>query len=330
MTSLSVQSLPSRARRRESRLIIVAAAMLAVFAGSTRSLRAQLVFDDFNDGNDAGWAHYDPVGLIVASVTGTYVPFASWTLANGTYRIQASPSPSPGQTGPTRSGSLRSQVYTNFFITADVVAWNPALEQDFGILARVQQAGPGSTDGYGFTWGPNSSLTNGAVDISLITDEVANGISLTGSDTLFLVPGHSYRFVFIGRGPNLEGRVYELPNTNTPLVTVSGVDTTYESGVSGFVIYNGDNLAADATFDNFFSTDIEPPSLTLVPLEFFEYAIDWPLDAVAYKLQSTGALGGTWTDISPSEIQPVGNNFRYYLPSPLGLAPTTFYRLFRP
>src|SRR5262245_17476741 len=92
-----------------SRLGLMTVTLLAL--GSAASSMAQYVTDDFNDGNDNGWTHYDPVGLIVASVTGTYVPYASWTLTNGAYRIRAVPSPAPDQTGPARSGSLRSQVY---------------------------------------------------------------------------------------------------------------------------------------------------------------------------------------------------------------------------
>src|ERR1041385_7306954 len=65
--------------------------------------------DDFNDGTDDGWTHYNPIGT------------GSWTLLNGTYRLQSSPSPSPSTVGPARVGSLRSESYAQFSIAVDLV-----------------------------------------------------------------------------------------------------------------------------------------------------------------------------------------------------------------
>ena len=304
-------------------------ATLALLAGASRSLHAQIVSDDFNDGNDQGWTHYDPIGSFIGQ------GFASWTFPAGGYRMQTlAPSPDP-QLGPGRAGSLRSEVYSNFYYSVDFVNWNDNLPQAVGILARVSTPGLGTTLGYAFTWqrGNVTSDTAGDVDISVITGEDPDEVSVSEPDSIHLTPGNSYRFVFIGRESTLEGRVYQLPETNTPVVRVTGTDFSYVSGVGGMVIYdNSDTNVCDLTFDNFFSTDVEPPRLTLLPpLPFDEYAIEWPKDAVGYRLQSAEAFGGIWTDVSLADIQDLGDRYRYFFaPTQPGFLPATFYRLFRP
>lgn len=317
------------ARRGRSRLAAIVLAAIAVWSVQTSPVQAQLQTDNFNDGNDTGWIHYDPF-------VGLGVNLARWSLTNGAYRIlTVAPSPAPDQAGPGRAGSVRSEVYTNFYLSVDIVNWDDTLEQAAGLLARIRTPGLGTTTGYAFTWdrGNPTNATAGDVDISVITGEDPNGVTLTGSDQLHLTPGNAYRFVFIGRGPNLEGRVYQLPETNTPVVQVTGVDITYESGTGGLVIYDnsdGGTNVCDVTFDNFLATDVEFPRLQVVDLGFSEYAVAWPAEAASYTLQSTGMLGGTWTAVSVSEIVQIGDQMYYYLPTPLASAPTTFYRLTRP
>src|SRR5947208_2251432 len=66
--------------------------------------------DDFNDNVDDGWTRYNPIG------TGT------WSLNNGTYRLQSAASSSPGTVGPGRAGSLRqSETNTQFEAAVDIV-----------------------------------------------------------------------------------------------------------------------------------------------------------------------------------------------------------------
>lgn len=292
------------------------------------SVQAQLQIDDFTDGNDAGWTHYDPFASLGA-------PIAQWSITNGAYRIQTvAPSPAPEAAGPGRAGSVRSEVYTNFYLSVDIVNWNDTLAQSVGLLARIRTPGLGTTTGYAFTWdrGDPTNSMDGDVDVSVITGEDPNGVSLMGSDQIHLEPGTSYRFVFIGRGPNLEGRVYQLPETNTPVVQVSGTDFTYESGSGGLVIYDnsdgGTNLC-DATFDNFLATDVEVPTLRVEVDIFGDAAVTWPAEAASYRLQSTGALGMSWIDIPSEEVVQLGDRMSYYL-GPLSSLPTAFYRLIRP
>ena len=313
--------------------------MLLVVGGllaSPCSLRGQLFqSDDFNDGNDnipaPGWTRYNPFASVGANIV-------EWSFPNGGYRIRTTaPSPVPSQLGPGRAGSLRSEVYTNFYISVDIVNWNDALPQAAGILARVQTPGLGTTLGYAFTWsrGNPSSATAGGVDFSSITGEVPTAINTTGADSIHLATGKSYRFVFIGRGPNLEGRVYELPDTTTPKVLVTGTDPSaqpYEYGATGLVIYDnsggGGTNICDVTFDNFYVTDVEPPRITVTDLFFGDYELTWPGEASSFVLQdSTAVTGANWDDITDN-IVPYPDHFGYsFHADPNG--PNRFFRLIR-
>ena len=257
-------------------------------------LHAQFQSDDFNDGNDDGWTRYD--ALAPAGMNATY------SFPNGGYRIQTTYlGGSPQLTG--RSGSVRPEIYTSFYVAVDIVAWNDALPQSFGLLARIRTPGLGTTTGYAFTWdrGNPANATAGDLDISKITGEEPSDVPAPGS-SFRLQPGHSYRMVFIGRGANLEGRVYELPDTTTPLITIQGADATYTSGMNGMVVFDnsGGRFQTDATFDNFYATDIyvlDPPRITMTKGDFGEYELSWPADASGFVLQSSTVLPGTaWTD----------------------------------
>jgi hypothetical protein len=310
-------------------MILIVGGLLA----SRSALRAQLFqSDDFNDGNDTvpapGWTRYNPFATVGANIV-------QWSFPNGGYRIRTTaPSPIPSQLGPGRAGSLRSEVYTNFYISVDIVNWNDALPQAAGILARVQNPGLGTTIGYAFTWsrGNTTSATSGGVDFSLIAGEAPTAIPTTGADSIHLEPGKSYRFVFIGRGPNLEGRVYELPDTTTPKIDVTGTDATYEHGAGGLVIYDnssgGGTNVCDITFDNFYATDVEPPRLILTDLTFGDYELSWPAEASSFILQtSSAATGANWEDVTENIVE-FPDHFGYFFSvSPNG--PNRFFRLIR-
>jgi hypothetical protein len=153
-------------------------------------------------------------------------------------------------------------------ISIDIVNWDDTRPQAAGILARVQNAGLGTTIGYAFTWSRGDTADNmaGGLDISVITGEAPTGLTLTGSDQIHLTTGNSYRFTFIGHGTNFEGRVYQLPNTTTPINVVTGTDATYASGVGGLVISdNSGTNTCDVTFDNFAASELTPPSITTPP-----------------------------------------------------------------
>src|SRR5687767_7307956 len=88
--------------------------------------------DDFTDGIDDGWNRYDalaPLGLT-----------ATYSFPNGGYRIQTTYTTGVPQ-NPGRSGTTRPEIYSDFYTAVDVVNWNDALPQSFGLLARIGTPG---------------------------------------------------------------------------------------------------------------------------------------------------------------------------------------------
>jgi hypothetical protein len=280
-------------RRRAGVWAILSAASLALLF--TGALLAQS--DNFNDGNDNGWTEYDPISTYPG-----LPPIATYSFPNGAYRIQTTPSPlpqlPPNGVGPGRAGSLRMDVsYTSFFITVDVVNWDPTLNQSFGIFARVQDVGLGTTDGYALTWNWDGK----DIDITRVQNEMpAQNLSvISGSDAVDFTPGKSYRMVFIGNGPQLTARVYELPNTATPVAEITCSDTIYTSGVAGLLVYDnsGANHTTDATFDNYVALKEEPPVLSYQHFPGTEeLLLSWPDSFTGYVLESSPVLPATsWT-----------------------------------
>lgn len=330
----SSQTHPRSASNARLALLLGAALVLPI-----QHLQAQLQTDDFNDGNDAGWTRYNPFAAIGAS------GFVNWSFTNGGYRIRTTvASPAPTEAGPGRGSSLRSETYSNFYLAVDIVDWNNSLPQSAGLLARVQNAGLGTTTGYAFTWnrGNPSSDTSGDVDISRITREEPTEVSVGGSDRIHLEPGKKYRMVFIGRGENLEGRIYEYPDLVTPKLAVSGQDSgataPYLSGVGGLVIYDnspGSSNVCDVTFDNFYASDIEPPRLHLQDLFFDSWELYWSTESTEFVLQSSTVLPGTPSDWTDLDVFPAGLDgiYRYgFTTNPdvePGTPPKRFFRLVR-
>lgn len=210
--------------------------------------------DDFADGNGTGWTRYDPLGGLGAPAT--------YSFPSGGYRIQAAVSPNPGVLGPGRAGSLREDVtYTDFQISYDLIDWNNTLDQAFGVMARVNNATLGDTDGYAFTYS-----TDGSINLSEIANESPSGLD---SASITLNPANDYRFWFTGVGGSLTGVVYDLADLTTPLATVTASDATYASGVSGLLVFDNSATgtgATDATFDNYVALVPEPSTLGLLAL----------------------------------------------------------------
>ncbi len=281
------------------------------------------LFDNFNDGDDTNpapaWGRYNPIGG------------GSWSFPGGnTYRIQSAPSPDPGTYGQGRAGSVKPGDYTNFYVSADIVAWDDSIHQIAGVLARARTVGAGTTTGYLFSQdrGNPASSTSGDMDIVRLDNESPTSLPTTGADSIHLVPGKQYRFAFIGVDNNLTGRVYELPNTSVPVVEISATDGTYPNGSSGLVVANnssetGFDGPADATFDNFLQTSAEPRLSADVTAGVA--TISWPL--IPFTLQSATNLSSpVWTNIT-SGITQAGDKNTYNVSGPEA---TKFYRLAYP
>lgn len=279
-------------------------------------------FDPFEDGNDTApapaWVRYNPIGV------------GSWSFPGGnTYRIQSGPSPDPANFGQGRAGSLKPGSFSDFYISADVVSWNDTVKQVFGVLARIQTPGPGTTTGYMFSYdrGNPASSTAGDVDIIRLDGEVPTSLPTTGADSIHLDPTKQYRFTFEGHGGNFKGQVYQLPDTATPVVSVTATDPNYVSGNSGLVVANNNSPTydgpADATFDNFLSTTAEP-RLT-VTSSGGNINLSWP--TIPFTLQSSPSLTTpVWTSITTG-ISTVGDQETYSAPAS-GAA--LYYRLIYP
>ncbi len=282
------------------------------------------VFDNFNDGNDsaptATWSHYDPIGT------------GSWSFPEGNkYRIQSAASPDPGTFGQGRAGSLLPSSYSDFYVSVDVAGWDPSIHQILGVLARVTNPGPGSTSGYLFSHdsGDPTSATAGDMDIVRLDGEVPTVLqNLTGNDAIHFETNKQYRIVFIGMGTNLIGKVYELPNTSSPVVDLSAGDDGFTSGAVGLMVANnatssGYDGPADATFDNFLVTTAEP----LLSIEFSEgiVAVSWP--DIPFVLQQTSSLSApVWVPVTIGIAQEKNRNV--YRTS--ATAASYYYRLVYP
>lgn len=224
------------------------ALLLLMFQPS--SLLAQK--DDFNDGNDDGWTRFDPRGMLGAG------PAASWSFPNGnSYRIEVPVRAELNIAGQGRAASIiESQAYTDFYVEVDIIDWDESSVQTAGIAARMKDTDPGlgTLDGYflNYDFGSGRDLS-----ISLITDEapVVSQLEDTtgGVDNYDFESGKDYRLVFIGQGAQLEGRIYELPVTDEPVVVITATDATYSQGVCGLITADSASAEtiADVTFDNY-------------------------------------------------------------------------------
>jgi len=269
------------------------------------ALDATAQIDDFNDGNDNGWTHYDPLGDPMLP----FGPQMSYICTNGAYRLKGSATPDIFTLGPGRGGSFITNVsYTNFYVSADIVSWDTNVHQIFGVCARISELGLQSTKGYLFDL-DTSNPTGGDMDIARIDNEAGTTIE-TGSGIVTLVPGASYRFVFMGNGPNLDAFVFQLPDTVIPINHISAVDSTYESGYSGLLVADEPNnspldiVAPDATFDNYYASDHEPPPPILITSDpaTATVTLAWA-PYPGYVLESSPSLTVTpavWTEEIPT------------------------------
>ncbi|MEN8773468.1 MAG: hypothetical protein ABF379_05620 [Akkermansiaceae bacterium] len=201
------------------------------------------ISDDFNDGDDAGWTRLNPLSGF--GVNATY-SFPDGT----TYRMQATASPNPDAMGQSRVGSLRSDVnYTAFRVSMDLVSFNPAIEQDVGILARVTSPGLGTLNGYSATF----DVDEGRIFLSRIDSEEASGI---GDADVALDPDKDYRLVFHGYEGRFLAEVFDVADLTSPLVSVEGEDESHPGGTAGLFGNAGkpDGII-DFVMDNYESDD---------------------------------------------------------------------------
>lgn len=295
------------------------------------NINDMVVKDDFNDGNDTAppiaWQPYDPIGDFVGFSQNT------WSFPGGnTYRLQAPVQPFNPQLGPGRVASLAPGVQTNFRIAVDVVNWDDTIDQNaIGLMARVGNPGLGSTTGYVFSYDVGGT---GDVDLSSITNEAPTGLAVSGSDQIVMVPGNTYRFVFVGIGSELRGLVYELPETMNPKVDCLAIDATYASGQGGIIAAAASPTdTADATFDNYSDTPIGAgPQITIAPDGGGNATVSWPANLECiWILESSPAVGtgAIWTPVALKDVVYSAGQHTYTATTPMVSTGDTYYRLKR-
>lgn len=245
--------------------------------------------DNFDDNNDNGWTRLDLIGSALGS------PLAEFKVQSGRYHLSCPGSPDPDQAGPARAGTYRPDaVYTDFRVVVDVASWDDSLDQAFGILARIQEGpGPGNLGAYSVNYQPQDH----DLEINRIDSEQPSNLARM---SIFLEPGETYRFVFIGKAGLLTAAVYARSEPLLPLIVLSAEDSTYESGNCGLFIFNAAGTGpADATFDSYEASVPTSPELTLGEDAAVAGAVitTWPRAASDWHLEFSADLN-SWEEVT--------------------------------
>ena len=177
------------------------------------------ISDDFNDDFDEeSWQNLNPLK-----------DFVDWAyfLNDSTYRMISGASPDPDALGQARIGAMRKDAnYSAFRVGVDLAPFDPAIEQDVGVLARITTAGLGTTSGYAATIDTDESR----IYIARIDLEQPTTFGEVDSP---LDPEKNYRLVFHGYEGRFLAEVFDVTNLTTPLFFAEGEDDTYQSGPAG-------------------------------------------------------------------------------------------------
>lgn len=280
------------------------------------------VSDDFDDGDDEGWLRYDPIATSLGQQPGGNG--STWRVTDGAYQLTAVPSPS-SQLGPGRLGALQPRAFhIDFCLQADLrPGWDARPNLALGLLARIQPgfAGAGTLNGYALTYQTRFQ----DLQLSLVRGEVPTG--LTPATPVALDPTRAYRFVLIGSGPRLVGRVYAAEDLLHPIASTSGTSADFSAGIAGLVVYdNGGGQGALGTFDNFHAAPLIPPPLQISRLAPSDLELSWSSPGPCFRLESSPSLlPGSWTPVPPTRLTRIASSF--ILPITTTTAPAQFFRL---
>ncbi|MCX6924005.1 MAG: hypothetical protein NT154_12470 [Verrucomicrobia bacterium] len=290
--------------------------------------------DDFNRGNDGAqnyppwsapaWVREDPL----ASSPLYPVPYTGATFAfpgGNTYQF-SSPEVSPAYgAGNPRVFPLRTEVtYGDFYVSGDMIAWDTTHHQEFGLAARVQTPGLGTTASYVFGWeNGDLSATDGDLDVLKLIAEGGGGVtqmehssSVPAQDSgIHLNAGTQYRFTLSCKGADLRAKVYQLPDTSTPIKELLAHDDTWPSevseGYSGLFVFNHPTdtagNACTVTVDNFYA-DIAEPRIAMTNDSSGNLVLTWPANlASIWTLQTSPSIApnAVWTEISGAPAQAI-------------------------
>jgi hypothetical protein len=178
-------------------------------------------------------------------------------------RIQANPIPGAA---PAAGAISQTNSYTDFYVALDLVNW-AVLDQAAVVLGHWTPGGAdGLSEGTGMILnydvaqdGENpGDRKGGQFQINTIAPGFIAGTLAAANITL--EPGRSYRFVFQGIGTAYTGKIYDMNDLTTPLVTIHADDATYPTGLCGFLSFsrNGTAGVTDVTIDNYFAAATDP------------------------------------------------------------------------
>lgn len=192
--------------------------------------------------------------------------------AGKAFRIQAAPVPGAA---PAAAAITQNTTYTDFYLAVDIVDW-VVQDQALVLLAQWTPGGDdGLSEGTGMILNYDAAQDGegpgdrqgGQFQINSISPGFAAATKAVAE--ISLEPGRSYRFVFQGVGTKYTGRIYDLHDLTTPLVTIQVEDSTYSSGQCGFLSFsrNGTTGVTDVTIDNYFAaaTDPNPAAAPALP-----------------------------------------------------------------
>jgi hypothetical protein len=245
------------------RSICALAALLACMVGQFNAT-AQIVTDNFDSGKlSPAWTVYEADPSLVS------LAFPTVGTGKG-LRIQTNPLASAGV--PAVAAIAQTNVYTDFYVAVDLVNW-VVEDQAIVLFARFTPGGSFGLDGgQGMILNYDAAQAGenpgnrhgGEFQINIVTPGFnANTIAKC---EMTLEPGNSYRLVFKGVGTLYTAEVYDLEDLTTPLATIQNDNSTYTSGISGFLSYsrNGTTGTSDVTIDNYYAGPSDP-NLTTLP-----------------------------------------------------------------
>ncbi|MEQ1935698.1 MAG: hypothetical protein ABL962_17720, partial [Fimbriimonadaceae bacterium] len=290
MNSHSEYSVPKQIGRRNLHPCLVWLTALATAFSLSANLQAQT--DNFDTGTDSGWSK-----ITSPDFQATY-SFPADGFGGHAYRLQGLPPPGfIADANTARAVAYRTdRLYTNFFVAADIVAWDSAHTNGlvFGLLARANPAtiASGLMDGAMFVIEINrfrdATGSRGRAHVMSLNSGLAGAVA--GLAEFTIVPGRNYRLTFSGVGNLLTGAIYDLEDLTQPLITMTGDNAIGESGffggpfpdssLGGYVglinlsavgtgsstLFAGgnlltDDLRTDSTFDNFVASELPPTSV---------------------------------------------------------------------
>ena len=205
--------------------------------------------------------------------------------------------------GPTRIGVINPTPYQDFEVSFLIT--DPGTTGEDGrppatiIAARVSDAGPGTTKGYGVQFGVNG-IGQAVVALVKINNESLSVFEREdGKNQAYYIDhtdASTYLITFTGRGPVLEVFVDDL-STDELGITWSTVDTEFQTGVTGIIVAAWESdpeKSVTAAIDNFSSKPA--PELPEAPELAIQQAVQlsWPLGEGNFQLETTRELIGAW------------------------------------